>query len=138
MNHRTHEGGCLCGALRYRVNGEPFDADYCHCRMCQKSTGAPVGVWMDFKKEQVKWLSGNPREYASSGTVRRGFCAECGSTVSFRDTRYPEYYTLAIVTLDDPDVFQPEYHIHTSSRPKWFTIRDDLEKHAAGRGDRKT
>lgn len=130
-----HEGGCLCGNLRYRVSGAPFDVDYCHCRMCQKSTGAPVGVWMDFKKEQLEWLSGQPKEYASSDTVRRGFCFECGSSISFRDTRYPDYYTLTIVSLDDPNAFHPNYHIHTSSRPEWFSILDELESHAGGRGE---
>lgn len=134
MNHTTQEGGCLCGALRYRVHGTPFDIDYCHCRMCQKSTGAPVGVWMDFKIEQVEWLSGAPKEYASSDTVRRGFCAECGSAISFRDTRYSGYYTLAIVSLDDPDVFSPNYHIHMDSSPEWFSLSDELEKHPGGRG----
>ena len=138
MTKPSHEGSCLCGALRYKVSSAPFDIDYCHCRMCQKSTGAPVGVWMDFKKEQVEWLSGEPREYASSETVRRGFCAECGSTISFRDIHYPEYYTLTIVSLDDPNAFQPNYHIYTSSRPEWFTILDDLETHAGSRGDSDT
>ena len=133
MTKLSHEGSCLCGSLRYRVSGEPFDVDYCHCRMCQKSTGAPVGVWMDFKQEQVEWLSGEPKEYASSETVRRGFCAECGSTISFRDIRYPEYYTLAIVSLDDPNAFQPSYHIHTRSRPEWFSTLDELETHSDGR-----
>ncbi len=47
-------GGCLCGALRYEVVGKPFDADYCHCRMCQKHTGSVLGAWMDFKQEQVQ------------------------------------------------------------------------------------
>lgn len=134
MTSATLEGGCLCGALRYRVAGAPFDVDYCHCRMCQKSTGAPVGVWMDFRKEQVEWLAGEPREYASSDTVRRGFCATCGSTISFRDTGYRQFYTLAMVSLDDPDVFQPNYHIHTRSQPRWFTIDDELESHAGSRG----
>ena len=134
MNESTHEGGCLCGALRYRVTGAPFDIDYCHCRMCQKSTGAPVGVWMDFKKNQVEWLSGRPKEYASSDSIRRGFCAQCGSAISFRHTGYPDYYTLAIVSLDDPNTFEPNYHIHMDSQPNWFKIDDDLERHAHSRG----
>ncbi|WP_429221719.1 GFA family protein, partial [Aeromonas veronii] len=56
----------------------PFAADFCHCRDCQRTTGAPVGAWMDFHAEQVQWLCGKPTEYASSDFIRRGFCAECG------------------------------------------------------------
>jgi hypothetical protein len=65
------EGGCLCGAVRYSISGTPFAAEYCHCRMCQKSAGAVVVNWMDFHKEQVTWTIGKPSEHESSETVRR-------------------------------------------------------------------
>jgi hypothetical protein len=75
------EGGCLCGAVRYSVSGAPFAAEYCHCRMCQKSAGAVVVNWMDYRVEQMTWTNGKPVEYESSKSVRRGFCANCGSTI---------------------------------------------------------
>ena len=127
------EGGCLCGALRYRVDAMPFDADHCHCRMCQKSAGAVVASWMDFLIEQITWLSGKPTEYASSDTTRRGFCSACGSSISFRDTGYPKYYTLAIASLDDPNLVSVNYHIHTASQLEWLCIKDDLPKYRGSR-----
>lgn len=127
------EGGCLCGALRYRVSAMPFDADHCHCRMCQRSTGAVVGSWMDFLAEQVTWLCGKPTEYASSDTTRRGFCSTCGSSISFRDTGYPKYYTLAISSLDEPNLVQVKYHIHTSSQLEWLCIKDNTPRYPHSR-----
>ena len=126
------EGGCLCGAVRYSVSGPPFAAEYCHCRMCQKSAGAMVVCWMDFLVEQLTWVLGGPTEFKSSESVRRGFCAECGSTLSFRDTRHPEYFTLAIASLDDPNRVKPTYHIYTESQVKWLNIEDDCKRFRQG------
>jgi len=122
------EGGCLCGAIRYRASGSPFAAEYCHCRMCQKSVGSVVVNWMDFYFEQVKWTIGKPTEYKSSETVYRGFCVKCGSSISFRDTRYPEYMTLSVASLDDPDLVQPSHHIYTESQVKWLKIDDNCKR----------
>jgi hypothetical protein len=126
------EGGCLCGAVRYRISGSPFAAEYCHCRMCQKSAGAVVVSWMDFRPEQLTWTAGKPSEYESSESVRRGFCQECGSTLSFRDTRHPEYITLTIASLDDPNLVKPTCHIYTDSQVNWLAIEDDCKKFPQG------
>lgn len=127
------KGGCHCGAISYEISGEPFDADYCHCRDCQKTTGAPFGAWMDFKAEQVRWDGEEPTEYDSSENIRRGFCPRCGASISYRSTQYPDYYTLSIVSLDDPGLVQPNYHIHTNSQVSWLTIDDDCKRYPGER-----
>jgi hypothetical protein len=132
------EGGCLCGAVRYRVSGSAFDSDYCHCRTCQKSIGAVVVTWMDFKLEQVTWLAGKPTEYASSEHVRRGFCRTCGGGLSFQDKRYPDYLTLTTASLDDPNLVPPNYHIYTKSQPGWLNIVDECRKFPQSRDDAST
>ena len=129
------KGGCHCGSIRYEISGEPFDADFCHCRDCQRTTGAPVSAWMDFKREQVRWISGSPAEYASSEYIRRGFCPACGSSLSYRSTQYPDYLTLSITSLDDPNAFRPNYHIHTGSQVSWLRIDDACKRYPRGRGD---
>ncbi|SHG94945.1 GFA family protein [Ferrimonas marina] len=135
MSSNELTGGCLCGAIRYRVEGTPFDADYCHCRQCQRSVGAPFGCWMDFKLEAVQWLGAQPKEYASSEFVRRGFCPECGAAMSFRDTRHPDYLTLTIASLDQPEQVSPRYHIHTDSAPSWLRIDDNLPRYPGNRNE---
>ena len=133
MNVETRmEGGCLCGAVRYSISGSPFAAEYCHCTMCQKSSGAAVVSWMDFRTDQLTWTTGKPSEYESSENVRRGFCAECGSTLSFRDTRHPDYMSLTIASLDDPNLVKPTYHIYTDSQVKWLNIDDDCKRFPKG------
>jgi len=131
------KGGCHCGYIRYEIAGVPFDADFCHCRDCQVTIGAPVSAWMDFKKEQVRWTAAMPAEYASSETIRRGFCPKCGSSLSYRSTQYPDYMTLSIVSLDDPNLFRPNYHIYTDSQVSWLRIDDDCKRYPRSRGESK-
>ena len=128
MSEKIKYGGCLCGKIRYQIEGDPFASDYCHCRICQRQTGAPVSAWMDFKKEQIKLLDGKVKEFESSKTVRRGFCSNCGSTLSFRDIMQPDYLTLSITSLDDPNTFSPKYHIYVDSAVKWYSIIDEYPK----------
>ena len=78
--------------------------------------------------------AGEVREYASSEHVRRGFCAQCGSALSFRDTRYPQYYTLTIASLDQPNAVRPTRHLFTDSRLEWFDPNDDCPRFPRGPG----
>lgn len=125
-------GGCLCGAVRYETTARPFAAEYCHCRMCQKGAGAVVVSWMDFRTEQVTWTAGQPTEYKSSKTARRGFCSWCGGTLTFRSTQHPDYITLTIASLDDPNLVGPTYHIYTKCQVKWLHIDDEHERYSQG------
>ncbi len=126
-------GGCQCGSIQYDISGLPFDADYCHCSICRKSSGSIVMSWMDFKVEQINWLSEKPIEYKSSKNARRGFCQKCGSTLSFRDTHYPDYYSLSIASLNDPNQVKPNYHIYTDDQIEWLTIKDECKRYPKSR-----
>ncbi|WOH35942.1 GFA family protein [Thalassotalea fonticola] len=123
------KGGCHCGDIRYEIQFKPFDADICHCRDCQKVTGSPIGVWMDFKTEQITWLKGVITEYQSSTNIFRGFCLKCGSTLSYRNSDQPAYFTLSITSLDDPNIVEPNYHIYTDNQVNWLTIQDDCKRY---------
>jgi hypothetical protein len=127
------EGGCHCGHVRYALSAKPFAADFCHCRDCQQTTGSPVGAWMDFRVEQVRWVSGAPTEYASSTRIRRGFCSICGSTLSYRSIEHPEYLTLSITSLDNPDSVRPTYHIYTERQLVWLPIDDECPRYPEGK-----
>jgi hypothetical protein len=126
------KGGCLCGVVSYSISGSPFAADYCHCTICQKSSGAPFVCWMDLLIDQLTWMTSKPSEYKSTENVRRGFCAECGSTISFRDIRHPEYISLTITSLDDPNLVKPTYHIFTENQVKWLNIVDECKRFPKG------
>ena len=119
------KGGCHCGHIRYTLSQKPFASEYCHCQDCQRITGAPVSAWMDFKIEQVHWEKAKPTEYASSESIRRGFCEICGSTLSYRSTKHPNYITLSVTSLDDPTQVNPNYHIYYASKVPWMRIDDN-------------
>ena len=123
------EGGCLCSAVRYRISAEPIDAGYCHCRLCQRSTGAPVVSWLSMASEGFAWTKGEPAVYRSSAEAERLFCPTCGSQMVFRVIAEPQLLDVTLASLDDPEAIRPDHHIWTASRIGWFDTRDDLPRH---------
>jgi hypothetical protein len=126
------EGGCLCGAVRYRA-GELRGAGYCHCRMCQRASGAPVVAWCHSSLKAFAWTKGAPKEYRSSAKAFRLFCAECGAQLGYRPAKGATEMELNLATLDHPEEVAPRYHIYTSTQMPWLHIADDLPRHLEGR-----
>lgn len=130
MNGNEVEGGCLCGGVRYRLEGPPLEADYCHCRMCQRGAGAPVVAWGTWSAGSFAWTRGEPATFASSPQGERSFCPTCGTSLTFVDPGEPGRLDVALATLDDPAAFPPQRHIWTASRLPWLEIADDLPRRA--------
>lgn len=126
------EGGCLCGSVRYRISGPPHVAGYCHCRMCQRASGAPVVPWLIVASADFAWTAGPPRVYRSSPGAERLFCPSCGSQLAARPIAQPELFEVTLVSLDDPTATAPDHHIWTASRIAWFDTADDLPRHPEG------
>ena len=123
------DGGCLCGGMRYRISAEPSHADYCHCRMCQRATGAPVVPWLTVAREGFAWTAGEPAVYRSSASAERLFCPACGTQLAFRDLADPLALDVTVASLDEPAAVPPSHHIWTSSRIAWFELADDLPRY---------
>lgn len=126
------EGGCLCGALRYRVDAEPLDTGYCHCRMCRRSTGAPVLAWASVPAAAFAYTEGAPAVYLSSSWGQREFCAGCGAQICYRDRGPAEpakTVEINLGCLDDPAAAPPRHHIYDGDRIPWFETADDLPRH---------
>jgi len=122
------EGGCLCGRLRFGSAEAPVDAGYCHCRICQRSTGAPVLAWAAFPKGAFRYAEGEPAIYRSSENAQREFCQRCGTQIAFRDDGSP-HVDVNIASLDAPESVAPRWHIWTGSRIPWFDCADDLPRY---------
>lgn len=132
-------GGCLCGAVRYRVTGESKVITHCHCRMCQRSSGAAFVTWATYLPEQIEWTQGELKIFASSQNADRGFCANCGTPIAFftfKNGRELLEIDLTLCSFDRPDDRMPQFHIWTSSQRSWIHLNDSLPCHAEEVGDR--
>jgi heme-degrading monooxygenase HmoA len=121
-------GGCACGAVRYRVRGLPREPTLCHCVDCRRACGAPVVGWATFEASGVEW-SGSLKERRSSDRAFRGFCAECGSQLSYRLASASEDIDLSLATLDDPNAIAPSDHTYVHSQLLWLRFADGLARY---------
>lgn len=126
----VYEGGCLCGAVRYRIEGDPLSAGYCYCRMCQRAAGAPVVAWVAFDRAGFRFVKGEPQAVKASERAVRRFCADCGSALTFEYSAATETIDVTIASLDDPGSTAPLYEIWTSSKPPWLRLEGDGPKYA--------
>lgn len=112
-------GGCQCGAVRYAVHETPYQVGICHCRMCQKATGAPFMSSFTVKKTNLEWTRGEPGSFNSSVNMLRGFCRDCGTPL-FNNWMPSDVIHLTIGSLDDPASVRPEAQMGVESRVAWF------------------
>jgi hypothetical protein len=120
------EGGCACGAVRYRLASLPMFVHCCHCRDCQRQTGSAFVINALIETDRVAMLSGDPTPVAmstDSGRPHKIFrCSDCRTAV------WSEYGGLAALrfvrvgTLDDPAALPPDVHIYVRSKLPWVTL----------------
>ena len=124
------EGGCQCGALRYRVNGEPIALAVCHCRECQRQSGSAFGMSLVVPKDSFQLLSGEPKTFtrtADSGrSVVCAFCAACGTRIYHEPSRMRDTLNIKPGTLDDTSWLAPSVHVWTKSKQPWVGIPGDV------------
>lgn len=113
------EGGCLCGAVRYRVSGEPVATTLCHCRSCRRASGGTNVAWAVFDRSAFEWLGEEPVAYASSPGIEWLHCGACGSLVGYRRSSRPDHVDVTTGTVDDPDRFPPAAEIWLEHRIAW-------------------
>jgi hypothetical protein len=123
-----YEGGCLCGAVRYRATTPPLRGVICHCPVCRKHSGAPALAFVHFAARDFSWLRGEPTRYRSSEFAERGFCARCGSTLSMHEEVLSERVQIAVGSLDEPGRVRIDDHVWTKDRIPWFDVADSLPR----------
>ena len=111
-------GGCQCGAVRFALSAPPAKTSICHCRMCQKATGAPFASLADVPHEHFSWTRGKPAAFRSSSIAERDFCAACGTPLSFRRIGGTKIEIMT-GTFDRPDRVVPSQQFGTESRLGW-------------------
>jgi hypothetical protein len=123
------EGGCLCGAIRYRAAARPLRGVMCHCSKCRRHSGAPALAFVHFPAAAFTWLAGEPQWFRSSQYAARGFCPACGSTVAMREDVLSDRVQICVGSLDEPDTVHIDDHVWTQERIAWFDVRDELPRY---------
>lgn len=127
------QGGCNCGAVRYAVSGPTLWSAGCCCRDCARATGTPYIVWVGFPPERVRFQGREPSINESSEGVLRGFCPQCGTSLTYgRDPAFeavePTLY-ISAATLDDPSAYPPTEVVWYAQRPEWFELGESVPRH---------
>jgi hypothetical protein len=133
---RIVTGGCLCGAVRYEAHGPGSPPALCHCESCRRAAGAPVVAWITWPAEAFACTEGQPSRHRSSAAVTRTFCGRCGTPLTYRDDRHPEWVDVTVCSLDEPGAYAPTDHVWTEDRLGWMTGLDALPDHARTRTGR--
>ena len=105
MTTTSHSGGCQCGAVRFHIEGQPGDASVCHCRMCQKAFGGFYAPLVSTRGTKLTWTRGTLKYFQSSNFVKRGFCENCGTPLTYEA---PDGVALAIGAFDHPETVAPK------------------------------
>ncbi len=123
-----NQGGCLCGAVRYEVEGPLQDICYCHCGQCQKATGhyyassaVATGRFRLTRRDGLKW-------YKSSNWGERGFCGDCGSPL-FWKLQGTEDYSFLVGSLDGDPTLKGGKHIFVDDKKSYYHLDDGLPQY---------
>lgn len=134
MSDKAHEGGCQCGAVRFKTSDMPARVIACHCKTCKQRTGAPYGIGVYFDDSEVEFTQGEMRSFEfhseeSGRWLRNEFCENCGATVSWTLELRPGVRGMAGGCFDDPSWFKISAHIWTESARADMCYPDDVEVH---------
>jgi len=124
------DGRCLCGALRYQIDGPFVDMLHCHCSMCRKHHGTPFATWVAAASSGFRWLGDTSTlaSYPSSERGHRNFCRVCGSVAPLVDEGMGLVIAPAGNLEGDPGI-RPTKHMFVGSKAGWYTITDELSQY---------
>lgn len=128
MSPNTITGRCQCGAVHYAATGDVLIAGHCHCHACKKSTGSGHASVLFVPKEGFE-VKGETTKYTSTGDsgnpISRHFCPTCGSRLFGEPRRMNDVIGIMVGTLDDPEIFVPNFQIYTKERASWDHLNCD-------------
>lgn len=123
----THRGGCLCGAIRYSLRGDPEWSSHCHCRSCQRATGAAFTTWVGLAGHKFEVTKGEIKICNTSPGVERGFCERCGTSLTYvAEEGWPGQIAILAPTLDQPEIASPTSHVYVEHQLPWIKLDDGL------------
>jgi hypothetical protein len=128
----THTGGCRCGTVRYQASGPASNLCYCHCTSCRRTAGASPVAWGTFARTRFGITAGELAESRSSPAVLRGFCAACGTCLTYRREGRGDEIDVTLASLDEPGRLAPQMHVWVEDKLPWVLIADHLPQYRRG------
>jgi hypothetical protein len=130
-NSDAYEGGCTCGAVRYRMTSEPMFVHCCHCRWCQRETGASFALNAMIEADRVVLLRGSPETVETPSASGKGQkiirCPDCHVALWSNYAGASDVLRFVRVgTLDEPDRLTPDVHIYTASKQPWVALPPEI------------
>ena len=134
MSENIHEGGCQCGAVRYKITAAPQRVIACHCTTCKQRTGAAYGVGAYYRDDDLRFNDGAMSSFrfesdTSGRWIQNEFCTRCGTTVTWTLEMRPGVRGIAGGTFDDPNCYDIDAHIWTRSARKDMCYPHDMPLH---------
>lgn len=129
MRQSTVSGSCLCGSIRYQLNGQMKYLCNCHCESCRRGSGAPYVAWGTVDRSDFAVITGTLSIIQSSPDVERGFCGDCGASLTYANSRRVGEIDITLATLDRPGDFMPRSHIWVEDKLPWVVIADELPQY---------
>jgi len=127
-NKDIHDGGCMCGAVRYRIQGPFSYSAHCHCRSCQRAVGAGFVTYTAVPSDRLEIRKGEMAIYNSSSGVRRGYCRDCGTSLLYAAEGWDDP-AIMTATLDDPSVATPSSNAYTADKLTWVMLDPALKEY---------
>lgn len=128
-----YTGSCLCGAIKYEINGEPVRAANCHCADCRKATGASYATNFFFNEDDIVITQGTPKEYQhksdAGNTMTKQFCGDCGSQLFGIGSGSPGVKHVKAGTLDDVGDMRPAINVFTRGKLPFTFLDPDTEQY---------
>jgi hypothetical protein len=128
-----HHGACLCGAIRFEIDGELAGIQLCHCSDCRRAQGSAFAANLPVRAENFRLVSGQPKAFESSPGKERLFCGDCGAPIISRTTAAPGMVRVRGGLLAEPVETKAVFHFHVNSRASWLPIEDDLPQYPGDR-----
>jgi len=100
-----------------------------NCESCRRATAAPVAAFVGFSEGSVRFRGDARRLFSSSAGVERSYCANCGTPLSYRATRWPGEIHLYTPTFDNPATYPPSFHVHWAEKLPWLAVTDNLPRY---------
>ena len=127
-------GQCLCGQVRFEIDGELGETRLCYCELCRRANGSTFSANISVAVENYRLLNGREhiREFESSPGVFHAFCSNCGSPVYARVANDPAHLRIRLGMLDREARVRVASHVWVRSKPAWYEITDNLPQYKAG------